>query len=396
MRYIDENINDWNFIDKCANISPSNKSCITGIVLLVITVFPLFFNVYAFAKMTMFYKKLNFENGIILLSVVEIFILQFTLTLSFDFLLQSFFFLQIITISLLIKKFSNLFKDMKSIFKKNIFFILLNVINLCILILYIVFMIKAHEKIYIINLVYKIFYLISVCILSFICIFMNKLISEHKKEYIESYNNFFDPNLLNAENKELSELGTELGSIDFDDESNYNIGSSSNTNNKDANNQENENVKNLKGERFYHIKRKQNKCLFLINLICSIIELIFTIIRFFVLDKEFSNNKYKIIAITFRSEIIFYVYILICLINISVIFFCFYFYIRRQYSNDTKVFKKYPSKKLIDDDFIEEQKMQEDDNDMNEGIIAKKEKMRKQSSLDFSDIVITKHFEKNE
>ena len=389
MRYLDEIINDWNFVYKCANISPSDKSCITGIVISVITAIPLFLNVYAFAKMTMLYKKINFENGIILISAIEIFILQFALTLSLDFLLQSFFFLQIITISLLIKKFSNLFKDMKSIFKKNIFFILLNIINLSIFILYIIFMIKSHEKIYIINLSYKIFYLISVCILSFICIFTNKVISQHKKEYIENYNNFFDPNLLNIENNELNELG----SIDYDNDVDYNIGSSSNSNNKDINNQENEKAKKQKGERFYHIKRKQNKCLFLINLICSIIELVFTFIRFFVLDKEFLNHKYKIIAITFRSEIIFYVYILICIINISVIFFCFYFYIRRQYSADTKVFKKHPSKQIIDDDFIEEQKMQEDDNDMNENIITKKELNRKKSSLDFSDIVITKHFD---
>lgn len=389
MRYLDEIINDWNFVYKCANISPSDKSCITGIVISVITAIPLFLNVYAFAKMTMLYKKINFENGIILISAIEIFILQFALTLSFDFLLQSFFFLQIITISLLIKKFSNLFKDMKSIFKKNIFFILLNIINLSIFILYIVFMIKSHEKIYIINIAYKIFYLISVCILSFICIFTNKIISQHKKEYIENYNNFFDPNLLNIENNELNELG----SIDYDNDVDYNIGSSSNSNNKDINNQDNEKAKKQKGERFYHIKRKQNKCLFLINLICSIIELAFTFIRFFVLDKEFLNHKYKIIAITFRSEIIFYVYILICIINISVIFFCFYFYIRRQYSADTKVFKKHPSKQIIDDDFIEEQKMQEDDNDMNENIITKKELNRKKSSLDFSDIVITKHFD---
>ena len=391
MRYLDETINDWNFIYKCANISPSDKSCITGIVISVITVIPLFLNVYAFAKMTMFYKKINFENGIILISAIEIFILQFALTLSYDFLLQSFFFLQIITISLLIKKFSNLIKDMKSIFKKNIFFILLNIINLGFFILYIVFMIKSHEKIFIINIVYKIFYLISVCILSFICIFMNKLISQHKKEYIENYNNFFDPNVLNTENKELDELG----SIDFDNEFGfYNLGSSSNSNNKDINNQENEKAKKQKGERFYHIKRKQNICLFLINLICSIIELIFTLIRFFVLNKEFLNHKYKIIAITFRSEIIFYVYILICLINIIVIFFCFYFYIRRQYSYDTKVFKKHPSKKIIDDDFIEEQKTKEADYDMNEGIITQKPLNRKKSSLDFNEIVITKHFDK--
>ena len=395
MKSLNENINDWNFIDKCSNISLSDKSCITGIVMVVITYFPLFFNIYAFAKMTFFYKKLNFENGIILISVLEIILLQLVLTLSFDFLLQSFFFLQIIIISLLIKKFSNLFKDMKSIFKNNIFFILLNILNLCIFILYIVFIVKLPEKSFVINLVYKVIYLISVCILSFICIFMNRLISQHKKEYIENYNAFFDPSLLNIENKEISELE----SIDFEPELENNIVYQPNTNNndinKDINNIDYEKEKKRKGERFYHIKRKQNKCLYLINLICSIIELCFTFIRFFVLDKDFAKHQYKILPLTYRSEIIYYVYILICLINISVIFFCFYYYIRRQYSNDTKVFKKNPSKKIIDEAFIEEQKMKDDENDMNEEILTKKKIMRKKSSLDnFSDIIITKHFDK--
>ena len=113
-------------------------------------------------------------------------------------------------------------------------------------------MIKSHEKIFIINLAYKILYLISVCILSFICIFTNKIISKHKKEFIENYNNFFDPNSLNIENKELNELG----SINFDNDIEYNASSSSNSNTKDINNQDNEKAKKQKGERFYHIKRK--------------------------------------------------------------------------------------------------------------------------------------------
>ena len=400
MDKLNEYKNDWNFIDKCIHISISDKSCITGIVFVLVTYFPLFFNIYAFAKMTFFYKKLNFENGIILISVIEIAILQLVLTLSFDFLLQSFFFLQIITISLLIKKFSNLFQDMKSIFKNNISFILLNIINLGIFILYIVFIVKFPEKSFIINIAYKIIYLISVCFLSVICIFMNRLISQHKREYIENYNSFFIPSLLNKENKEISELE----SIDLENENENNEGYQQNKNNKDINKDTNKDIneidyenidyekeKKQKGERFYHIKRKQNKCLYLINLICSIIELCFTIIRFFVLDKDFVNHQYKILPITYRSEIIYYVYILICLINISVIFFCFYYYIRRQYSYDTKVFKKNPSKKIIDEAFIEEQKMKDDENEMNEKILTNKIITRKKSSVDnFSDIIITK------
>ena len=125
-----------NFIDRCSKYSLSDESCIIGIIIFVISFIPLFFNVYAFVKMTIFYKKLNFENSIILIAAIEIFILEFTLTTSFDIFLQFFFFLQIFSISWLIKKFSNLIKDIKSIFKKNILFISINIINLVIFIVY--------------------------------------------------------------------------------------------------------------------------------------------------------------------------------------------------------------------------------------------------------------------
>jgi len=71
-----------NFLDKCANNSLGDGSCIMGIIILLISFIPLFFNIYAFAKMTMFYKKLNFENSIILISAIEIFILEFVQKLN--------------------------------------------------------------------------------------------------------------------------------------------------------------------------------------------------------------------------------------------------------------------------------------------------------------------------
>jgi uncharacterized membrane protein len=203
----------------------------------------------------------------------------------------------------------------------------------------------------------------------------------------------FDPGQLSIDSKEISGLGS---IISDGSQPNNNTVSSSNSKNKDINNLDYDTEKKKKGERFYHIKRKQNKCLYIINLICSIIEFIFTIIRFFILDKDFLKHKTKIVPITFASEIIYYIYIFICLVNVSVIFFCFYFYIRRQYSRDTKVFKKRPSKKILDEAFIEEQIKQDEGSDMNGGIITDRKKMRKKSSMDqFNDIVITKKFDNN-
>ena len=365
-----------NFIDRCSKYSLSDESCIMGIIIFVISFIPLFFNVYAFAKMTIFYKKLNFENSIILIAAIEIFILEFTLTTSFDIFLQFFFFLQIFSISWLIKKFSNLIKDIKSIFKKNILFISINIINLVIFIVYVICMIRAEKNIYILNLIYKIFYFISTCLLGYICIFMNRLILKHKLEYLENYNNLFEPYLLIMDNNDLIDF--ESLNSDGTKENSNNINSS----NKNDNINENQKEYIKKGEVFYHIKKRQNKCLFIINSLCSFLELIFTIIRYFSINEDFLEDIYKIVPLTLLSEILFYFFILICFINVSAIFFSFYYYIRRQYSRNPKVYKKRLSKKLFDDAFIEEQKQKEDKIEMNEGVLTRKNKARKKSSLD--------------
>ena len=365
-----------NFIDRCSKYSLSDESCIMGIIIFVISFIPLFFNIYAFAKMTIFYKKLNFENSIILIAAIEIFILEFTLTTSFDIFLQFFFFLQIFSISWLIKKFSNLIKDIKSIFKKNILFISINIINLVIFIVYVICMIRAEKNIYILNLIYKIFYFISTCLLGYICIFMNRLILKHKLEYLENYNNLFEPYLLIMDNNDLIDF--ESLNSDGTKENSNNINSS----NKNDNINENQKEYIKKGEVFYHIKKRQNKCLFIINSLCSFLELIFTIIRYFSINEDFLEDIYKIVPLTLLSEILFYFFILICFINVSAIFFSFYYYIRRQYSRNPKVYKKRLSKKLFDDAFIEEQKQKEDKIEMNEGVLTRKNKARKKSSLD--------------
>ena len=389
MRHIDEKINSGNFIDRCTNNSLSDESCVMGIITLIITFFPLLFNVYAFVKMTMFYKKLNFENSIILASAIEIFILEFALTTSLDVFLQFFFFIQIILTSFLIKKFANLIKDMQSLFKNNFFFISLNIVNFIIFITYLVFMIVVEDSNFIINLVYKIFYFITTCVLSYSCIFMNRLIAKHKKEYIENYNSIFDPSLLNISSKDLSDIGS------ITEAENKDNNTPNSNENKDVGSKVTDADSEREGEEFYRIKRKQNKCLYIINLGCSLLELTFTILRFTLLKEDFLDHKYKIVPLTISSEIIYYVYLLICLINISVIFFCFYYYIRRQYSRDTKVYKKRLSKKLFDDAFIEQQKKEDDITEKNEGILTDKKKVRKKSSIDqFNDIVIRKDFDK--
>ena len=375
-----------NFIDRCKNISIGDESCIMGIVTLSISFIPLALFIYAFIKMTLFYKKINFENFIILISGIETIIIEFALTTSLDFFLQLFFFLQILSISLLINKFSQLIKDMKSIFKKKYFFVLVNAINSAIFISYIVYMIIPNDYSFFLNLLYKLFYLITTCLLSYFCIFLNKLISKHKEENIESYNINFDLNILNIDNDD-DESDTEMT---INDKKNHGSNRETTNSNSEASNSDNksnnineENIKKRKKEEiFYNIKKKQNKCLYIVNLSCSIIEFFFTLVRFFIIHEDFSENKFKIIPLTITTEIIYYIYLLICLVNVSAIFFCFYFFIRRTYSINPKVFKKRPSKILIDDDFVEEQKKIEQ-NENNNNIISERNVRRKISEQNF-------------
>lgn len=239
-------------------------------------------------------------------------------------------------------------------------------------------MIISEKNIYVLNLICKIIYFISTCLLSYICIFMNRLIIKHKLEYLENYNNLFDPNILTIGNSDVSDIG-----VSDNDETKENNNEKNTSEKKDNNNNnEDKNESQQKEEVFYHIKKKQNRWLYIINLFCSSVELIFTVIRYFIMNEDFLEDVYEIVPLTIPSEILFYVYILICFVNVSVIFFCFYYYIRRQYSRDTKVYKKRLSKKILDDAFIEEQKKKEDSLGVNEGVLTTNKIKRKNSSLD--------------
>ena len=81
-----------NFLVHCAKISIIDESCIIGSSVLIISIIILVLNIYALFKMTKFYKKMNFENTIILLSIIQtIFLLQLVLISSYDIFFESFF-----------------------------------------------------------------------------------------------------------------------------------------------------------------------------------------------------------------------------------------------------------------------------------------------------------------
>ena len=113
-----------NFIVQCKH-SIFDEGCIIGSFVSIISLIILGINIFAFIKMTKFYKKMNFENTIILLSIFQTLLLQIVLITSYDIFFEAFFLLQIFIISLIIRKFIILAKEPKTFIEKNKVFILL-------------------------------------------------------------------------------------------------------------------------------------------------------------------------------------------------------------------------------------------------------------------------------
>ena len=323
-----QELESGNFITQCINISLFDESCILGSSVSIISLILLGINIFAFIKMTKFYKKMNFENTIILLSIFQTIILQFVLITLYDIFFESFFLVQIFIISLIIRKFIILAGEPKTFFDKNGLFIILNILNLLIFLIYPIYLsILSGHHLYV-KLFYRIFHAITVCILSYYCCFFINLTAKYKEDYIKSYYFLYEANIANNDIINVNE--------------NQNNGSKSDNNIN-------------KGEVFYHKKKKQIRYLYVVNLLCAFVEIVFTITRNFILNEYYSDNDYQTIPIKICGDVIYYIYLFVCFLNISVNFLCFYFFIRHQYNKDFKKYIKKPEKKIIDENYIESQ-----------------------------------------
>jgi hypothetical protein len=323
-----QELESGNFITQCINISLFDESCILGSSVSIISLILLGINIFAFIKMTKFYKKMNFENTIILLSIFQTIILQFVLITLYDIFFESFFLVQIFIISLIIRKFIILAGEPKTFFDKNGIFIILNILNLVIFLIYPIYLSILNGHHLYVKLFYRIFHAITVCILSYYCCFFINLTAKYKEDYIKSYYFLYEANIANNDI--------------IDANVNQSNGSKSDSNIN-------------KGEVFYHKKKKQIRYLYVVNLLCAFVEIVFTITRNFILDDYYSNNDYQTIPIKIGGDVIYYIYLFVCFLNISVNFLCFYFFIRHQYNKDFKKYVKKPEKKIIDENYIERQ-----------------------------------------
>ena len=376
-----------NFLVHCVKISILDESCIIGSSVLIISIILLVLNIYAFSKMTKFYKKMNFENTIILLSILQTIILQSVLITSYDIFFESFFLLQIFIISLIIRKFIILAIEPKTFYDKNGIFLLLNLLNVIIFFIYPIYLniFKGHHLY--VKLFYRIFHAITTFILSYYCCYFIKLTIKYKENYLNSYYFFYEAQI---SNNEVDDIKNENNNISKDNikDINENHENNNNTNNNENNNKNNNdnNINNnannnshnnntnndnnnrrikkgeKKGEVFYHKKKKQIRYLYVVNVFCALTEIGFTIIRNFILHNHYLDDDFRTIPNSIDGDLIYYFYLIVCFCNVSVNYLCFFFYIRHQYTRNSKKFLKSPEKKILDEKFIEKEENIKDSN----------------------------------
>ena len=290
-----------NFLDKCFTID-FDDSCYLGYMFLTVGVFLFLLNLYGLIKMTLYYRKLNFENGIILLSVIQSIFLLIQMIFSFYLLISIFFFIQILLMCLINKKFREISTIGNVTIKCNYLTEAIIIINIVYLIGYnTYYLIDDSTKLFHLNIFYYLLQIFSAFFLAYHCrIFVHWIECENLKkqktpQYIKQTTSKFIEN---------TNVGAGL---------------------------------------FYSIKKTQLSLLYLSNLIFSFLELIFDII------------------LTYKggsTASIYYIYILLFFIHNIIIFISFYWIIRDQYNrNQDKVItdKDEKTQTLIDENYIKEE-----------------------------------------
>ena len=293
--------NNFNFIDSCFQ-SKLESICFFGFFDLLLGIAFLFFNLFAFIKMTNFFHKIKFENMLILLSLVQLILFLISMIILIRILLYLFIFMQIVIITLLNYKFIKLSNGI-SIIKYpwiNKVIIIVNIVFLLALIILYAFSLDHN---YILCIYYSI-ELVASIILTFYC---SKYLDLIKKR---------------TEEKRQSKIRTTTLFLNL--------------------------TINEEDELFYTHKKKQLIILYLSNITCTLLEsccqICITIIKSF-------NTK----------NLVIYIYCLISLFHNIIIFFIFYWMIRQQYNSTLNTnhlnIDDLDENGLIDDKFIQEEEM---------------------------------------
>ena len=289
---------EGNFIEQCFGNNFICTNCIFGTIALFFSLLVLIFNIFAFFKLTHFYRKLNFETNLILISIFQVIIIQLVIITLYELLIALFILIQIIIITLIIRKFVILSKKPVQLIKKNGLFLFLNTLNILLFFLYTMFLFKNNkDNSYSIILIHSLFYSLSSVILTFYSHSLVKLIKKCSQ-------------LTSSSSSQLSnDRNNSISLLSFNDIFNNN-------------------------ELFYSMRKKQIKPLYRINIICSFTEFLLILSILLFPYSNFKQSQFKIMADSPLGYIMFYIYIFICLFNVSANFLSFFWRIRDQYKEE--------------------------------------------------------------
>ena len=309
-----DNFFDDNIFEVCIKDKFANVNCIFGLVEFISSFALLIITIIGLVKMIKYYDSFNFEMCLVIFSIFQILLMDMIIITPHDFLFELFFVTQLLVISLIIRKFIKIIRNQK--LKENVIFIIINVINLVIFVFFILSLFDLFlTDIYLyIRFSSRIFYfLITVC-LAFLCRSLIQKLEKYEKKS-ETFDLFLRKNTAKTSKSEhfvFSVYSQEL---------------------------------------FFLIRKKQLTPLYIVNLLCSFIQMLFILLGTFVLTNMFFKKNNKIVS-TDTGYIIYYIYLLSYFLNIMVNFICFYWMIREQYNQPDMKMPQKKDNKILDEDYI--------------------------------------------
>ena len=309
-----DNFFDDNIFEVCIKDNFANVNCIFGLVEFISSFALLIITIIGLVKMIKYYDSFNFEMCLVIFSIFQILLMDMIIITPHDFLFELFFVTQLLVISLIIRKFIKIIRNQK--LKENVIFIIINVINLVIFVFFILSLFDLFlTDIYLyIRFSSRIFYfLITVC-LAFLCRSLIQKLEKYEKKS-ETFDLFLRKNTAKTSKSEhfvFSVYSQEL---------------------------------------FFLIRKKQLTPLYIVNLLCSFIQMLFILLETFVLTNMFFKKNNKIVS-TDTGYIIYYIYLLSYFLNIMVNFICFYWMIREQYNQPDMKMPQKKDNKILDEDYI--------------------------------------------
>ena len=310
-----EHFFDDNIFEICIKNNFSNINCIFGSIEFISSFVILALTILGLIKMIKYYDKFNFEMCLLLFSIFQILLMDMIIITPHDFLFELFFVTQLFLVSLIIWKFLKIIKSNK--LRENIIIFLINIINILIFIFFVLSLFELFlADIYLyIRFTSRIFYFLTTVNLAILCRALIKKLDKY-----ETKNETFDLFLRKYNTK--NSVKSEHFVFSF-----------------------------YSQELFFMVRKKQITPLYIVNLLCSFIQMIFIFLKSFILTDIFSKKDNKIVS-TDEGYIIYYIYLLSYFLNIMINFICFYWMIREQYNQSDIEINKKKDNKILDEDFI--------------------------------------------